>query len=85
MRVCKHLNMVHARCPYAPVWDYYEVIIETVDFMRCEAVEATCEKMRGKTMSQEDVFDELRKSFRHPAKITVIGRHSQNGKLEISG
>jgi hypothetical protein len=80
-----HKTTIHARCPYAPVWDYYTVIVETPDFLKCERLQEVCEEIRGKEMTQEQVFEHLKSKIYSPAKITVKGRHGQNGRLVIGG
>jgi hypothetical protein len=81
----KHKTTVHTRCPYAPVWDYYTVIVETPDFLRCEKLQEVCEEIRGKEMTQEQVYQFLKSKIFLPATITVKGRHGQNGRLVIKG
>jgi hypothetical protein len=54
-----HKTTIHARCPYAPVWDYYTVIVETPAFLKCERLQEVCEEIRGKEMTQEQVFEHL--------------------------
>ena len=82
----KHQTTLHARCPYAPVWDYYDVTVETVDFMQCEKLQAVCDEVRGKEMTQEDVFKHIREGIKNQGStVTVEGRHGQNGRLVISG
>ena len=79
-----HKTTIHARCPYAPVWDYYAVTVETPDFIRCERLQEVCEEIRGKEITQEQVYEHIKKSF-HAAKVTVKGRHGQNASLVIAG
>lgn len=79
----KHKTTIHARCPYAPVWDYYTVEIKTSSHIRCEEIQRVCDQIRGKEVTQEDVFDFLKAKIREPKWITVKGRHGQNGMLVI--
>lgn len=79
-----HKTTVHTRCPYAPVWDYYTVIVQTPNFLRCERLQEVCEEIRGKEITQEQVYEHI-KSKIHAAKVTVKGRHGQNGRLVIAG
>lgn len=82
----KHKTVLHARCPYAPVWDYYDVTVETLDFLQCEKLQAVCDEVRGMEMTQEQVFEHLRNSIKNQgATVTVAGHHGQNGRLVISG
>lgn len=80
-----HKTTIHARCPYAPVWDYYTLTVRTTDFLQCEKLEAICDFVRGQEMTQEQVFEHLRESIKAPASITLKGRHGSNGRLRISG
>lgn len=79
----EHRTTIHARCPYAPMWDYYTVIIKTPSFLRCEHLQAVCDEIRGSEMTQENVFDHLKTKIGQPAEIVVKGRHGQNGRLVI--
>jgi hypothetical protein len=81
----EHKTTIHARCPYAPVWDYYTVIVRTPEFMKCEDLQAICDQIRGTELTQEDVFTHLRSKIKLSAIITVKGRHGQNGRLVITG
>jgi len=80
-----HKTTIHARCPYAPVWDYYTLTVETPEFIRCETVQEICDSVRGLEMTQEEVFAKLREKLLPPAKLTLEGCHGQNGHLVISG
>ncbi len=80
---CQHQTIVHARCPYAPVWDYYTVIVKTPDFLRCERLQEVCDQIRGKEMTQEDIWDHISSIIYPPAQVIVKGRHGQNGYLVI--
>ena len=81
----KHETTIHARCPYAPTWDYYTLTVETREFLQCEKLQEICDEVRGKEMTQEDVFEFVRSRIKQPAKVTLEGRHGQNGRLVISG
>ena len=81
----KHSTTMHSRCPYAPMWDYYDVTVETPEFLQCERLQEVCDEVRGKELTQEAVFEHIRQSIKPPAQITVEGRHGQNGRLVISG
>lgn len=80
-----HETTIHARCPYAPVWDYYTLTVTTPEFMRCEHLQEICDGVRGQEMTQEDVFQHIRKAIKPPAQLTLEGCHGQNGRLRISG
>ena len=81
-----HKTTIHARCPYAPVWDYYELTFETRDFLKCEDLQEACDLVRGREITQEVVFASiaLRLSEITKGKLTLAGRHGQNGGLTIS-
>ena len=81
----QHETTIHSRCPYAPVWDYYTLLVETTEFIRCEQIQEVCDAVRGKSLTQEAVFEFIRERIKPPAKITLSGRHGQNGRLVISG
>jgi len=82
-----HKTTIHARCPYAPIWDYYTVTVTTPELLRCEDFQAICDEVRGQEMTQEDVFAKvlgrLPLSVRG-GRLTIKGRHGQNGRLVIS-
>ena len=80
-----HTTTIHTRCPYAPTWDYYTLTVETREFLQCEKLQEICDEVRGKEITQEAVFEFLRERIKPPAKITLVGRHGQNGRLRISG
>jgi hypothetical protein len=80
-----HTTTIHARCPYAPVWDYYTLTVETPEFIRCEIIQAICDSVRGAELTQEQVFAKLREQLMPPAKLTLEGCHGQNGRLVIEG
>jgi hypothetical protein len=79
----KHKTTVHARCPYAPVWDYYTVEVKTSYMLKCEELQRVCDLIRGQEITQEQVFDFLKEQIKEPKWITVKGRHGQNGRLVI--
>lgn len=81
----KHETIIHARCPYAPVWDYYTVIVKTPEFLACEHLQLVCDEVRGKELTQEQVFEHLRSRIDRPAIISIEGCHGQNGKLLVTG
>jgi len=80
-----HKTTIHTRCPYAPVWDYYTVVVEIDRFLKCEDFQELCDRVRGETMTQEKVFDVLRDGVHPSATLTVKGRHGQNSKLVVTG
>lgn len=79
-----HETTIHARCPYAPTWDYYIFTVETREFLQCEKLQELCDEVRGKEMTQEAIFEFLRGRIKPPAKLTLSGQHGQNGRLVIS-
>jgi hypothetical protein len=80
-----HTVYVHTRCPFAPVWDYYKVVVRTPDFLKCEDLQSICDKVRGLEMTQENVMREIRSKLNRSCRVTVTGRHGSNGRLEITG
>jgi hypothetical protein len=80
----KHETTIHARCPYAPVWDYYTLTIETHEFLQCEKLQEICDEVRGKDMTQEAVFEFVSHKLPVPGKLTIVGQHGTNGRLVIS-
>jgi len=78
-----HTTTVHARCPYMPVWDYYEVTFYPRKFVKVEVLEAACEKQRGKKMTQETLARQLSQSTPQHVGVSVVGRHGANCKTEI--
>ena len=80
----KHQTNVHARCPYLPVWDYYTVTFSTHSFVRVEALEKACEKVRGKKITQEQIARKLAKNTPGEVKVTVVGMHGANCRSEVS-
>jgi hypothetical protein len=78
-----HETTVHARCPYAPTWDYYQLTFETREHLQCEVLQEICDAVRGQTMTQEDVFDGIANRLAVPGKLTLVGQHGTNGRLVI--
>jgi hypothetical protein len=82
--VNRHETTIHARCPYAPTWDYYQLTFETNEHLKCEDLQDVCDKVRGKTATQEDVFELIASRLKATGKLTLIGQHGTNGRLVIS-
>ena len=80
-----HKTTIHARCPYAPVWDYYELTFETRDILQCEKLQEICNGVRGQTLTQEAVFEHVSAGLLGVAngKLTLVGQHGNNGGLTI--
>lgn len=81
----QHKTMIHARCPYAPVWDYYEVTFTTEKFLRCELLQSLCDQIRGQEVNQEQVFAFIQEGIKIRGTLVVEGQHGTNGRLVISG
>jgi len=80
----KHKTTIHARCPYLPVWDYYEATFKTQEFIQCEVIEKHCDSVRGLEITQESLVDKLRELLPEHVSIKVIGRHGANCLTEIT-
>lgn len=70
----KHTTTIHARCPYMPVWDYYKVTFQTMDFIRCEEIERFCDSVRGIEVTQEALVGKLRELLPRHVSIKVVVR-----------
>jgi len=75
-------TVLHAKCPINGEWDYYELKIETEDFIKCEDLEKIANGFRGCLMTQEDIADRLASRFGANCKIVLVGNHGQNTDLE---
>lgn len=73
-----HTTMIHATCPLNGYIDYYEVAVETEEFIACEDIERACKFVRGEQMTQESIAESLRQNLPSYCKIRIIGRHGQN-------
>jgi len=80
----KHTTTVHARCPYMPVWDYYQVTFSTEKFIKCEDLEKACDEVRGGDTTQEGLAMDLREKLPDHINIKVVGRHGANCLTEIT-
>ena len=78
-----HETTIHARCPYAPVWDYYQITFETSEHLKCEDFQAICDQVRGRELTQEDVFEFAALKLKHRGKLTLVEQHGTNGRLVI--
>ena len=83
----KHQTTIHARCPFAPVWDYYTVTVETEKMIRCEKIEEVCEVYRGEEESQEEItrkiYDKLRAAL-PGVVVSTRGNHGSNTRTTVS-
>ena len=73
-----HTTTIHGKCPINGAWDYYEVTVRTDAFLKCEDIEAACDQVRGKGITQEAMAEELRELLQSDCVLTVRGRHGQN-------
>ena len=75
-----HTTTVHGRCPINGSWDYYELEVRTDGFVKCEDIEAACDRVRGSEMTQEAMAEELRLADEIPSDCVIVlrGRHGQN-------
>ena len=78
-----HKTMIHGKCPINGAWDYYEVTVETESFNKCEDIEAACDRVRGKGITQEAIAAELRELLPRDCVLLVCGRHGQNMQTMI--
>jgi len=80
-----HTTTIHARCPYAPEWDYYRLTFETGGILQCEKLQEICNGVRGLTLTQEAVFERVADGLLGVAagKLTLVGQHGNNGGLTI--
>lgn len=83
-----YTTIIHIRCPFQPVWDYYEVELQSSDMVQCEAFEACCDEARGEELTQERTADFIREAIRDrfpdlTFSLTVTGRHGANCKTVI--
>lgn len=67
---------VHGRCPIDRRWDYYLLEISSLEFIKCEDIEAVCDIVRGATMTQENIAAQLRKSLPDTCSFVLSGTHS---------
>ena len=84
MKTNKHTITIHARCPYQPVWDYYEATFTSRRFIQCEELEAAAEDVRGANTTQEGIASRLREILPSHVSIKVVGRHGANCLTEIT-
>lgn len=68
-----HREMIHARCPVEPVWDYYEVEVIADQLVRVETVRAAVAAEAGKETYQEDLTQRLATAI--GARVTTTGMH----------
>jgi ribonuclease I len=80
----KHEITLHARCPYAPVWDYYTLTLTTREFVEVHALQKMCDEVRGKEMTQESIADLLRERLPHHIAIELVGHHGQNCRSVVT-
>ena len=81
-----HKTIIHSTCPINGSWDYYDLVLETSEFIKCEDVDEIANLVRGVRQTQEEIADTLRHLFRGKLtnfKLTLEGRHGQNNELKI--
>lgn len=83
-----YTTTIHARCPFQPVWDYYEATLETGAMVQVEDYEACCECVRGNEQSQEDIGTALQGIIRAKFpnlifSLTITGQHGTNCKTVV--
>jgi len=83
-----YTTTIHIRCPFQPIWDYYEVQLQSISMVQCEIFEACCDEVRGQELTQERAADFIREEIRDrfhdlDFSLTVTGRHGANCKAVI--
>lgn len=79
----EHSSIVHGKCPVNGRWDYYEVSIQTNEFLEVSEMEETLDFVRGSKKTQEDIAKEISLSLPYHCKVTLAGRHSQNTRTVV--
>ena len=80
--------MVHIQCPFAPVWDYYKVVIRTSFFIQVETLERMCDQYRGHKIEQEVLAGRMVTWLREvmptiEGELILSGRHGANCKVTV--
>lgn len=78
-----HEAIIHGTCPINGRWDYYEVKVETTDFLEISELEELLDFYRGTNKTQEELAKEISLALPYNCKITLSGRHSQNTKTSV--
>lgn len=83
-----YTTIIHIRCPFQPIWDYYEVELQCSNMVQCELFEACCDEVRGLEMTQERTADWIREAIRDRLpdltfNLTVAGRHGANCRTVV--
>ena len=83
-----HETIVHGRCPLNDQWDYYDVDIETDEFIDVHKLEEILNDVRGLREVQEDIARRIAGMLRskgfQTCHVTVTGRHSQNMQTTVT-
>ena len=78
-----HETKIHGKCPINGSWDYYDVTVFTKEFLACEELEELCDFVRGKTLEQERIAEQLHSTIAVKHKLIVEGMHGQNSVLTV--
>ena len=79
----RHSSMVHGKCPVNGRWDYYQVDVETKEFLEVSELEEVLDFVRGTSKTQEEIAKNISMTLPYKCKITVVGRHSQNTETVV--
>lgn len=81
-----HKTTIHGSCPINGLWDYYELKIETSEFIACEDLDSFTNDVRGSELTQEDIANCLRDYLKSKLKtftLSLTGTHGQNQHLTV--
>ena len=80
----KHKSIVHGKCPINGRWDYYEVNVETEEFLEISELEELLDFVRGGNKTQEQMASDIALSLPYSCTVTLTGRHSQNTETVVT-
>lgn len=80
----KHESIIHGKCPINGRWDYYEVIVETEEFVEISELEELLDFHRGTNRTQEDLAKNIALQLPYSCNVKLSGRHSQNTKTVVT-
>lgn len=70
-----YTTKLHGRCPYAPIWDYYELTVESLEFIRTERIEEVADELRGQEITQEEMAERAKEKLPESCRIKLVGDH----------
>lgn len=80
----KHSSTIHGKCPINGKWDYYEVVVETEEFMEISELEELLDSYRGTNKTQEDLAKNIALQLPYSCNVKLSGRHSQNTNTVVT-